>query len=159
MNCTTCGLDSIKCPGHFGHTDLAEPVFHIGFLDHVKYVLSCVCLKCSSLLIDKTEEELEAILKNKKGKHRFAEIKSLCKNVSYCPRIDNNCGAPVPKIKQEIKKSTGTIKIIIETEVSTVMKDEVTGIVSEGKKKIKDFLSPKQCYDILKNISDSDADF
>ncbi|VVU95057.1 RNA polymerase Rpb1, domain 1 [seawater metagenome] len=31
LNCTTCGLDSIKCPGHFGHTDLAEPVFHIGF--------------------------------------------------------------------------------------------------------------------------------
>jgi DNA-directed RNA polymerase beta' subunit len=27
--CTTCGLDSINCPGHFGHTDLAEPVFHM----------------------------------------------------------------------------------------------------------------------------------
>lgn len=157
LNCTTCGLDSIKCPGHFGHTDLAEPVFHIGFLDHIKYTLSCVCLKCSCLLVDKTEEELEAILKNKKGKHRFAEMRALCKNVSYCPRIDNNCGAPVPKIKQEIKKSTGTIKIIIETEVSTIMKDEVTGIITEGKKKIKDFLSPKQCYDILKNISDTDC--
>merc|ERR1711871_904247 len=153
----TCGMDSINCPGHFGHTDLAEPVFHIGFLDHVKYTLSCICLKCSSLLVDKSDEELEEILKNKKGKSRFSEMRNLCKNVSYCPRIDNNCGAPVPKIKHEIKKSTGTIKIIIETEASTVMKDEVTGIVSEGKKKIKDFLSPKQCYDILKNISDNDC--
>jgi DNA-directed RNA polymerase II subunit RPB1 len=157
LNCTTCGLDSIKCPGHFGHTELAEPVFHIGFLDHLKYTLSCVCLKCSSLLVSKTEEELEEILKNKKGKHRFSEMKALCKNVSYCPRIDNNCGAPVPKIKTEIKKSTGTIKILIETEISTMIKDETTGIISEGKKKIRDFLSPKNCYDILKNISDTDC--
>ena len=157
MNCTTCGLDSISCPGHFGHTDLAEPVFHIGFLDHIKYILSCICLKCSSLLIDKTEEELDIILKNKKGKHRFTEMRSLCKNINFCPRVDNNCGAPVPKIKTEIKKTTGTIKIIIETEISTAIKDEETGIISEGKKKIKDFLSPKNCYDILKNISDTDC--
>jgi DNA-directed RNA polymerase II subunit RPB1 len=157
QTCTTCGLDSINCPGHFGHTDLADPVFHIGFLDHVKYILSCVCLKCSSLLVDKTEEELEQILKNKKGKSRFNEIRSLCKNVSYCTRIDNNCGAPVPKIKHEIKKSTGTVKIIIETEVSSLVKDEKTGITSEQKKKIKEFISPKTCYDIMKNISDNDC--
>merc|ERR1711871_969657 len=153
----TCGMDSINCPGHFGHTDLAEPVFHIGFLDHVKYTLSCICLKCSSLLVDKSDEELEEILKNKKGKSRFSEMRNLCKNVSYCPRIDNNCGAPVPKIKHEIKKSTGTIKIIIETEVTSMVKDENTGITTETKKKIKEFLSPKTCYDILKNISDNDC--
>ena len=157
QTCTTCGLDSINCPGHFGHTDLADPVFHIGFLDHVKYTLSCVCLKCSCLLVDKTEEELEQILKNKKGKSRFNEIKNLCKNVSYCPRIDNNCGAPVPKIRHEIKKSTGTIKIIIESEVTSLVKDEKTGIMNETKKKIKEYISPKTCYDILKNISDTDC--
>ena len=31
LNCTTCGLNSLKCPGHFGHTELAEPVFHFGY--------------------------------------------------------------------------------------------------------------------------------
>ena len=26
LPCSTCGLNSIDCPGHFGHTELAEPV-------------------------------------------------------------------------------------------------------------------------------------
>ena len=30
LNCLTCGLNT-ECQGHFGHTDLAEPVFHYGF--------------------------------------------------------------------------------------------------------------------------------
>ena len=27
IDCTTCGLNSTYCVGHFGHIDLAEPVF------------------------------------------------------------------------------------------------------------------------------------
>ena len=54
LNCTTCGLDSIKCPGHFGHTELAEPVFHIGFLDHLKHNY-CVSL-CSCLLVSRQKK-------------------------------------------------------------------------------------------------------
>ena len=29
LPCSTCGLNQYDCPGHFGHTDLASPVFHI----------------------------------------------------------------------------------------------------------------------------------
>ena len=53
LNCTTCGLDSMECAGHFGHTVLAQPVFHFGYLVHLKNVLQCVCLRCSNLLIEK----------------------------------------------------------------------------------------------------------
>ena len=28
--CDTCGLMTNDCPGHFGHTELAEEVFHFG---------------------------------------------------------------------------------------------------------------------------------
>ena len=28
--CATCDEDSSNCPGHFGHIELATPVFHIG---------------------------------------------------------------------------------------------------------------------------------
>ncbi len=31
-NCTTCEGSSIDCPGHFGHIQFAEPVYHIGKL-------------------------------------------------------------------------------------------------------------------------------
>ena len=30
--CTTCGLNSLDCVGHMGHTELAQPLFHYGFL-------------------------------------------------------------------------------------------------------------------------------
>ena len=35
--CLTCGQGMAECPGHFGHIELARPVFHIGmccFLFH-----------------------------------------------------------------------------------------------------------------------------
>jgi len=28
--CATCGENMSECPGHFGHIELATPVFHIG---------------------------------------------------------------------------------------------------------------------------------
>ena len=50
--CQTCDLDSTECPGHFGHVELAKPMFHIGFLPTVIKLLRCVCFRCSKLLTD-----------------------------------------------------------------------------------------------------------
>lgn len=150
LNCTTCGLNSMECNGHFGHTVLSQPIFHFGFLMHLKNVLQCICLRCSNMLIDKNEKILKEI-SNYNGKHRFKFIKDICRKTVYC----YNCGAPVPKIKREVKDS-GTIKIILEREIIAAMKDEKTGIMVEGKRKIKEFLSPNDCYDILRNVSDTD---
>lgn len=30
FQCGTCGEDMQECPGHFGHIELAVPVFHVG---------------------------------------------------------------------------------------------------------------------------------
>ncbi len=30
MKCETCGEGMQECPGHFGHIELAKPVYHIG---------------------------------------------------------------------------------------------------------------------------------
>lgn len=30
--CQTCGEGMAECPGHFGHIDLAKPVYHIGMV-------------------------------------------------------------------------------------------------------------------------------
>jgi DNA-directed RNA polymerase II subunit RPB1 len=49
--CHTCNGDVIDCPGHFGHIDLAKPVFHPGLIDMVRKILKCVCFNCSKLLI------------------------------------------------------------------------------------------------------------
>lgn len=41
----------IDCPGHFGHIDLARPVFHPGLIETVRKLLKCVCFNCSRLLV------------------------------------------------------------------------------------------------------------
>ena len=40
------------CPGHFGHIELAKPMYHIGFLPTVLKIMRCVCFHCSKLLVD-----------------------------------------------------------------------------------------------------------
>ena len=50
--CQTCGEGQAECPGHFGHIDLARPVFHVGFLGRVKKLLECVCVHCGKLKAD-----------------------------------------------------------------------------------------------------------
>ena len=152
LNCTTCGLNSNECPGHFGHTEFAEPVFHYGFLNHLLTVLKCICHKCSNILIEMNEENLKHF-NNKSGKNRLKEIKELTKNINFC----SHCGTPVPKIKKEIKETSTTIRIVLEKEVGNTIVDEKTGIINETVKTIKDYLSPRQCYYLLRNISDVDA--
>lgn len=34
FKCQTCGEGMSECPGHFGHIELARPVFHIGMEHH-----------------------------------------------------------------------------------------------------------------------------
>ena len=150
LPCSTCGQNNNDCPGHFGHTELASPVFHIGFLPHLKNILQCICLKCSNILVEKTDSHFKKALL-KKSEHRFKEIKLLTKSVNYC----FHCGVPVPTIKREIKES-GTIKIMIERDVNNEDNKESTDN-QFGIKKIKESLSPRDCYDILRNVSDNDC--
>lgn len=156
MDCATCGLSEKYCQGHIGHTELAEPVFHLGYLPFIKQILSCICIRCSKLLVYKNEDEIEQMLKTLSGKSRFNEIRKATSNVSYCIGGEYGCGVqqPVPKIKIETKKTTTTIQIVAETNLTGVS-DENGGL--DGKKKIREILTAENCYDILRNISDIDC--
>lgn len=153
LDCVKCGLNSTYCVGHFGHIDLAEPVFHMGFLPTIKTILNCVCLRCSKLLVYKNENEIEEILKTKTGKARLKEIKNLVKNVKYCQKLNYGCGAPVSKIVLEIKKSTAIINLYAESMASEG--DDNT--IKDKDKKARIQLTPGIVYDVLKNISDTDC--
>ena len=39
--CQTCAGNMTECPGHFGHIELAKPVFHIGEIPGLICHLSC----------------------------------------------------------------------------------------------------------------------
>jgi DNA-directed RNA polymerase beta' subunit len=160
MYCDTCGLMTNDCPGHFGHTELAEAVFHFGYLDIVKNVLNCVCLQCSKLLITKNKEDIIETLGTSFGKTRFAKIKKLTSNVKFCQYPDNNCGKPVGKISKEITKS-GSIQLTVaymrDEKNDEISDNQQTNISTGKKKKDIEILTPSRVYDIFKNIDDNDC--
>ena len=66
QRCKTCdcsysgvggaGPAAPDCPGHFGHVEMARPVYHLGYLKETIMVLRCVCHSCSKLLIDRSDD-------------------------------------------------------------------------------------------------------
>ncbi|KFM14956.1 DNA-directed RNA polymerase subunit A' protein [Marine Group I thaumarchaeote SCGC AAA799-O18] len=64
QKCLTCGNTSARCPGHFGHIELAEPILHIAFIDNIRKLLLSTCRSCSRLLV--SEEDLRNFTEIKK---------------------------------------------------------------------------------------------
>lgn len=141
--CVTCEQRNTFCPGHFGHINLAKPVFHIQFFDTVKKILRCVCYRCSKLLVDPESDEVKAILNKKYSRQKRWELMhKLCSRAKRCGQYTvDGCGAklPSPPYKE------GIIKIAME------WKDADDSVR-------KQVLSAEDVLKILKRISDRDAE-
>ena len=87
--CKSCEQKGNFCPGHFGHIVLARPVFFVHFLGFIQKILKCICIRCSSLLLDTTSRDFKAILK-KKGKNRWADIFKLSQNIKRCGQSESS---------------------------------------------------------------------
>ena len=74
------------CPGHFGHVELAKPVFHIGFFNKTLRVLRCVCFYCSKVLVDKNNPKMQSVLQRTQGlpRKRLDGVYDLCKGKNIC---------------------------------------------------------------------------
>ena len=141
--CQTCEEKNTFCPGHFGHINLAKPVFYIQFFDIVKKLLKCVCFRCSKLLVNAESEQIKTILNKKYTRQkRWELLYKLCSKVKRCGQetIDG-CGAKQPdKIYRE-----PIVKIIME------WKD----LAEESKKQV---MNAEEVLRILKRISDHEAE-
>jgi DNA-directed RNA polymerase beta' subunit len=92
--CRSCGQTNHKCPGHFGHFRLARPVYYIQFLPFIQNVLSCICIRCSKLLIDK---KFRKHLLKRKGEARWREVLTASKEIKRCGyETEDGCGARQP---------------------------------------------------------------
>ncbi|XP_055335643.1 DNA-directed RNA polymerase II subunit RPB1-like [Paramacrobiotus metropolitanus] len=113
MRCQTCAGNMTECPGHFGHIDLAKPVFHVGFLTKTIKVLRCVCFTCSRLLVNPETDAMKRAIALSKGnpKKRLQVVYDICKSKSICEggaeldakKPDDGDGAP----EDATKKKTG----------------------------------------------------
>ncbi|XP_019764459.1 DNA-directed RNA polymerase II subunit RPB1 [Dendroctonus ponderosae] len=84
--CQTCAGNMTDCPGHFGHIELAKPVFHIGYITKIIKILRCVCFYCSKLLVSPTNPKIREIVMKSKGqpRRRLACVYDLCKGKNIC---------------------------------------------------------------------------
>src|SRR6188508_1187321 len=92
QKCGTCGNTSAKCPGHFGHIELAEPVLHIAFIDDIHKLLLITCRSCNRIKL--SNEDLEKYKNLRDSKAAYAvitlenvkdEIIEKAKKVKVCP--------------------------------------------------------------------------
>ncbi len=104
QRCATCGNTLARCPGHYGHLELARPVIHIGFVRHIYDLLRATCRRCGRLKIP--DEEIDRYLElYEKLKDRWPQLaKSLTEYVKRkaiknmeCP----HCGEKQYKIRLE----------------------------------------------------------
>ena len=161
--CLTCSGSMTECPGHFGHLDLAKPVFHPGFLTKTIKVLRCVCFFCSKLLVTPTNPKIKDIVMKSKGqpRKRMAHIYDLCKGKNICEGGDEmdiasaegggsiptdqvkhgGCGRFQPKIKRVGLTLTAEWKHVNED--SQEKKINVTG---ERVHQVFSRISDEECY-------------
>lgn len=63
---------------------LAAPVYHVGFVEIVKKILSCICYNCARLRCPNDNPKLKEIEKIKDGRRRLNEMVKLCSSNTRC---------------------------------------------------------------------------
>ena len=114
QRCKTCGNTAIRCPGHFGHIELAVPIIHIAFTKIIHNLLQATCRNCGRILLP--ESRITEIRDKIKHVHDLMGIvpsdfyKKVLREArkKECP----HCGAPQYKI--EFAKPTSFFEILEE---------------------------------------------
>ncbi|TVU25187.1 hypothetical protein EJB05_27675, partial [Eragrostis curvula] len=165
VKCETCMAGMADCPGHFGHLELAMPMFHIGFIKSVLSIMRCVCFNCSKILADEDDTKFKQALKIKNPKNRLRRIYDTCKSKKVCVGADellvqehqdndepvkkSGCGAQQPNI------TVDGMRMIVEFKVPKKKNDDPDQLPEPVER--KQFLSAERVLNVLKRISDQDC--
>ena len=97
VRCPTDGQTNMTCPGYFGHYTTCMPVYNIGFIETIRKVLMCTCIRCGKLYVNKESDEGQRIMAMN-IKTRFAEVYNQSSKVIACgSNSGDGCGAVRPK--------------------------------------------------------------
>jgi len=143
--CRSCGNTNHGCPGHFGHYRLARPVYFIQFINTIKNVLRCICIRCGKLLIDKNSHS--RIMK-RKGQGRWKLVLEACDKISRCGQeTEDGCGTICPNrfISEGIARLVAEWDRVEET--------------SDKKEVTRQPLEVEYVLRLFKQITDEDVDF
>jgi DNA-directed RNA polymerase II subunit RPB1 len=56
--CSQCGNGLASCTGHIGKIDLQVPIISAHFIQHICKLLTCICIRCSRLLVPSIHPKL-----------------------------------------------------------------------------------------------------
>jgi len=147
--CRSCGQTNHQCPGHFGHFRLARPVYYIQFFPLVLNVLSCVCIRCSKLLID---TELHGNFLKRRGEARWRQMLNACSNIGRCGQeTEDGCGARQP----DRYVRDGIARIVAEWDNIEGPGQDVAG----ANRKERQVLEVEYVLRLFRRITDEDVDF
>ncbi|KTF81677.1 hypothetical protein cypCar_00017832 [Cyprinus carpio] len=162
--CQTCAGNMTECPGHFGHIELAKPVFHVGFITKIMKVLRCVCFFCSKLLVDANNPKIKDILTKSKGqpRKRLTHVYDLCKGKNICEggeEMDNKFGVEQQETEEDLTKEKGhggCGRYQPRIRRSGLELYAEWKHVNEDSQEKKILLSPERVHEIFKRISDEE---
>ncbi|KAL0872475.1 hypothetical protein Bca101_022180 [Brassica carinata] len=168
VKCETCMANMAECPGHFGHLELAKPMYHVGFMKTVLSIMRCVCFNCSKILAHEDEHKFKQAMKIKNPKNRLKKILEACKNKTKCAddddiedvqnqdtadepvkKIHGGCGAVQPKLTIE------GMKMIAEYKITRKKNNEQDQLPERAD--LKQTLGADRVLSVLKRISDADC--
>ncbi|KAJ8509443.1 hypothetical protein ONZ45_g8381 [Pleurotus djamor] len=163
FKCQTCGEGMSECPGHFGHIELARPVFHPGFILKVKKILECICVNCGKLKADISDPNFADKIRHiRDPKARMAVVWNHCKSKMICetdePKDETDgaddgepkkghggCGHNQPQVRKE------GLKLFVQYKKSK--DDDEDGKSLQPDKRP---ITPSDVYTAFKKMSDSD---
>ena len=147
--CRSCAQTNHQCPGHFGHFRLARPVYYIQFFPLVLNVLSCVCIRCSKLLID---TQLHGNFLKRRGEARWRQMLNACSNIGRCGQeTEDGCGARQP----DRYVRDGIARIVAEWDNIEGPGQDVAG----ANRKERQVLEVEYVLRLFRRITDEDVDF
>ncbi len=91
QKCLTCGNMSARCPGHFGHIELAEPVLHIAFIENIHKLLLSTCRACSRIKVPQEDLEQFDIVRRKKAAYTIVSQKKIPDEIVDKARKAEDC--------------------------------------------------------------------
>jgi len=92
QRCRTCGNTATRCPGHFGHIELAAPIIHVEFTKKIYDLLQAFCRNCGRILISektinrirKQTERVKQLMGSVPDQHYHSILEQAKKN-KECP--------------------------------------------------------------------------
>lgn len=101
ISCATCGNGVEKCMGHFGHIELAVPMYHFVFIDDILKILRSVCFWCSRLLIDATDCKMDSVTREgRRPRDIFHQVTSIVSAKTTCFR--DECQGSQPQYTKDV---------------------------------------------------------